>query len=449
MAMGLMLTKLKGIATGFKAALSGGMDLLEKMGQWISDFVGDVIQWAKDVGSWIDEKIITPIGDFFEPLKPVVDAIATAFGAIFDGVIMVFNGELFQMIVTFIKGLKDGDFTIGDVFGAMVDFFGEKVQPVLDVWDNFKTGTVNLMGKFSGVVEDLPVIGNLITFWRAFKNPAVKVALKDKFAGALTKIPLIGALVTFWRAFKNPAVKVALKDKFMGALEDLPVIGPLITFWKTFQSLDDANKVKVIQKFMGKLEDVPVLGRLIGWWDDFVEYTGFDVGSLFTGSVPAPLQTIIDFFSNVFGLFDGEGDIGEEIGATLASLLDVLLIPITQVVDTISGIISAIVDFQLPVIGKSLRELVSSVDIPFLAEGGIVNTPTLAMIGEAGPEAVVPLNSQGRGMAGGNQTFNMTFNMSGITDRTDKRKLAQDVSQMIRTELRRDIGSTAVRGGLA
>lgn len=38
-------------------------------------------------------------------------------------------------------------------------------------------------------------------------------------------------------------------------------------------------------------------------------------------------------------------------------------------------------------------------DIPYLAEGGIVRSPTLAMIGEAGPEAVVPL---GRGMGGTN-----------------------------------------------
>lgn len=33
--------------------------------------------------------------------------------------------------------------------------------------------------------------------------------------------------------------------------------------------------------------------------------------------------------------------------------------------------------------------------IPYLAEGGIVSSPTLAMIGEAGPEAVVPLDRMG------------------------------------------------------
>lgn len=39
--------------------------------------------------------------------------------------------------------------------------------------------------------------------------------------------------------------------------------------------------------------------------------------------------------------------------------------------------------------------------IPMLAKGGIVNKPTLAMIGEAGPEAVVPLNKKNSGMGGG------------------------------------------------
>jgi hypothetical protein len=50
-------------------------------------------------------------------------------------------------------------------------------------------------------------------------------------------------------------------------------------------------------------------------------------------------------------------------------------------------------------------------NIPMLAAGGIVTSPTLAMIGEAGPEAVVPLNRAGEfGMGGGN---NVTINVNG------------------------------------
>lgn len=46
-------------------------------------------------------------------------------------------------------------------------------------------------------------------------------------------------------------------------------------------------------------------------------------------------------------------------------------------------------------------------NIPMLADGGIVSSPTLAMIGERGPEAVVPLNRAG---ALGN---NITINVNG------------------------------------
>jgi hypothetical protein len=58
-------------------------------------------------------------------------------------------------------------------------------------------------------------------------------------------------------------------------------------------------------------------------------------------------------------------------------------------------------------------------DIPMLAEGGIVTGPTLAMIGEAGPEAVIPLSKMG-GMGGG-----ITVNVNGGIS------TSQEISQAI------------------
>lgn len=52
-------------------------------------------------------------------------------------------------------------------------------------------------------------------------------------------------------------------------------------------------------------------------------------------------------------------------------------------------------------------------DIPYLAKGGIVSKPTLAMIGEAGPEAVVPL---GRGGFGQGVTVNVYAGAVGNED---------------------------------
>jgi hypothetical protein len=80
--------------------------------------------------------------------------------------------------------------------------------------------------------------------------------------------------------------------------------------------------------------------------------------------------------------------------------------------------------------------------IPKLAKGGIVNNPTIAMIGEDGPEAVIPLtkknNPQGIGLGGGNRgPITININASGITDRTDKRALAREIGEAIREEMNR------------
>jgi hypothetical protein len=54
------------------------------------------------------------------------------------------------------------------------------------------------------------------------------------------------------------------------------------------------------------------------------------------------------------------------------------------------------------------------INIPKMAAGGIVNQPTLAMIGEAGPEAVIPLSRMGQ--MGGNYTINVQGGISSSAD---------------------------------
>ena len=49
-------------------------------------------------------------------------------------------------------------------------------------------------------------------------------------------------------------------------------------------------------------------------------------------------------------------------------------------------------------------------NIPMLAEGGIVTGPTLAMIGERGPEAVIPLSGPNAGAGMGGNTVNINVN---------------------------------------
>jgi len=72
--------------------------------------------------------------------------------------------------------------------------------------------------------------------------------------------------------------------------------------------------------------------------------------------------------------------------------------------------------------------------IPALAEGGIVNRPTLALIGEAGPEAVVPLNGS-NGMKSVN--INIEMNNTQVRSEDDIELLLEQLSDMINREAER------------
>ena len=78
-------------------------------------------------------------------------------------------------------------------------------------------------------------------------------------------------------------------------------------------------------------------------------------------------------------------------------------IPIAPDINTIAHV-------NLPSIGgNSATQAASRMNLPRMAEGGIVSSPTLALIGEAGPEAVVPLD---RLQNGGGITINVTGGLS-------------------------------------
>ena len=133
---------------------------------------------------------------------------------------------------------------------------------------------------------------------------------------------------------------------------------------------------------------------------------------------------------------------------SLTSTFTAALQPIKNTINLLIDAVNDILSFDFPLGIGSISSLTGLSDIPRLAKGGIVSKPTLALIGEDGPEAVVPLtqrnNPSGAGMGGG--TYNITVNASGITDRTDKRNLAREIGNMIQQELARNLGGTTMRG---
>jgi len=105
---------------------------------------------------------------------------------------------------------------------------------------------------------------------------------------------------------------------------------------------------------------------------------------------------------------------------------DVLKNYFTAVLGIYKGIFNGIASLWNNTIGKLSFEFPNWVpglggrgfsvpNIPYLAEGGIVTGPTLAMIGENGPEAVIPLNGNNGGVGGG-VTINITGGISSAAD---------------------------------
>ena len=139
----------------------------------------------------------------------------------------------------------------------------------------------------------------------------------------------------------------------------------------------------------------------------------------------------------------------ESMGAAIETALKTPFNALIGLVNSLFAAMKFTKSIENPFTGTvySIGMDLSSWQIPMLAKGGIVNKPTLAMIGEDGPEAVVPLNQRNNpGGAGMGGTVNVTVNAGGITDRTDKRTLAREIGNMIQNELARNIGGTTMRG---
>jgi len=77
--------------------------------------------------------------------------------------------------------------------------------------------------------------------------------------------------------------------------------------------------------------------------------------------------------------------------------------------------------------------LAKVLSIPALAEGGIVTKPTLALIGEAGPEAIVPLDKKS---AGNRNVINIVFENVNVANDIDMDEMAEMIGQNVEEKLR-------------
>ena len=140
-------------------------------------------------------------------------------------------------------------------------------------------------------------------------------------------------------------------------------------------------------------------------------------------------QAIKDVAGAVWDFMKG---IGSGIADLFRGVVNEVKTLMNEAIGAVNAIITAlnsILSFKLPSFLGGAKIGVTIPTIPKLAEGGIVSSPTLAMIGEAGPEAVVPLS---RGGMGG---MNITINVAGSV--VQEQDLAISVRDQIAILMRR------------
>ena len=121
--------------------------------------------------------------------------------------------------------------------------------------------------------------------------------------------------------------------------------------------------------------------------------TAYNKFEWFRDGINAIVNTVIGFFAGMVNAAIGA------VNAIISAYNSIPLLPDLPKAPTMS----------VPKLGGNPTQVAGRLGLPRMAEGGIVSSPTLALIGEAGPEAVVPLD---RMQSGGGITINVTGGLS-------------------------------------
>lgn len=177
--------------------------------------------------------------------------------------------------------------------------------------------------------------------------------------------------------------------------------------------------------------------KILKAWDtNFFEQLSSRFGKSQPTAGPLAKPTLFERGKSILVLF-GQGM--ESVAEPLTGIVTSILNSIVQAFNTALSSIISIVNKMISEANKAASAISSTkrgstLNVPKMAEGGIVTSPTLAMIGENGPEAVVPLGKNGIG-----ETIYITnhITVSPGADKGEMKKMFSEFARDQGRELRR------------
>jgi len=384
------------------------------------------------------------LGAICSPIGLVVVAIAGLVAGLvylyntnewFKNTVLGIWTQIQSALVTIWNGIKIVAVAVFDSLRAFWASHGTEVMSLLQAtWNTIQTVLSTVWTVISTVA--IAIFGALQTFWTNH-GEQIKNALTTAWS------VIWSILQPIWNTILSVAMTVFgfLKDFFTQNAETIKSIytnafeliyqiifvvcqklqafweqwGPLITaifttIWGGIKVIVEGawNTIKlIIQTAINLIDGIIRLalnlikGNWSGVWDSICDIAK-TIWNLITGLIQTKIDTFIGLFNNlktnVLGIFQGiwngvKGFINQIIGG------------INGMINALNGLKFSFPDWVPGLGGKGFS--LSIPNVPMLANGGIVDKPTLSMVGEgAEPEAVMPLskldNMLGRNTGGGN-----------------------------------------------
>ena len=346
--------------------------IIEKLGQGFSDTIG------KHISPMI-QKILEMVASFQEMSQVINAYVGPAIGFIVEQLTRIlaptleYIGEVFRVLFN----------TVADIFGGIADF----LKGVFDIITGILTGDMSKI--FDDFTETGDAIMNILS--------TILTGLLDLTVAVLKLIwdTIIAIFQGIWDGIV--AIFTPIGEWFAERWNDITTVLADVAKWfgDMFQKAWNAltNVFSSIGTWFGeRWNDVTTALANVATWFGNIFRSAFD-------AVKNAFSTIGSFFSGVWStvksIFVNAGQmVGSAVGGAFRSAVNAVLGTIENVVNGFIGMINGVIGMINKIPGVSLGGI-GYVSLPRLARGGIVDSPTVAMIGEAGKEVVMPLENTG------------------------------------------------------
>ncbi|VJZ43691.1 TMP repeat family [Streptococcus pneumoniae] len=365
-------------------------DFVVNSGKTIAQLGKTALELGKSALAWTAQAAKMGLATAAEFAHSVAAGVATAATWAFNAALAVLTSPI-TWIIAAIAALIAIGVLLYQNWDTVVEFAKTAWQGLCD----FISGICRAIGEFfSGLWTKLQEIFEPIGQWFGEKFQQAWDAIVNIFSGIGEWFS--GVFQGAWDAIVNIFTPIGswFGQRWADVTSALANIGAWFTdiFQKAWTGLTNIFS-KLGLWFGERWADVTsVLANVSSWF-----------GNMFTSAYNAvknAFSSIGGFFSGVWStvqsIFVNAGQkVGSAVGGAFKSAVNAVLGTIENVVNDFIGMINGVLGVVRNLPGLGWVGSVSTVSLPRLARGGIVDSPTIAMIGEAGKEAVVPLENTG------------------------------------------------------